>query len=100
MRGGVNRRTTVIGMPVRCDRSSCTFIHSAGNYEQHALEISTPDGNGVHNSSIFLNTVPEYNELIAKRTEFIIQKQQVSAPNQSIDGAYVVYDNQVKAIAS
>ncbi|KAF5024585.1 hypothetical protein F66182_3348 [Fusarium sp. NRRL 66182] len=100
MKGAVNQNTKVNGAPVRCNGTACSFSHSAGKDNHHELLISTTSNGKSRNASIFLNTVPKSDDLISKRTQYIIQNQQVSAPNQSIDGAYVVYDTQVKAIAS
>jgi len=50
-------------------------------------------------SSIVLNTVPSYDDLIAARTTFIATNQQAGNDTDT-DGAYVVYDNQMNALST
>ncbi|KAL2832220.1 hypothetical protein BJY01DRAFT_260296 [Aspergillus pseudoustus] len=67
-------------------------------------KVTLTVGNGVSktNSSIFLNVVPDIDELIANRIKFITTKQQLSTDfsDQTKAGAYAVYDNQMEGIVT
>jgi hypothetical protein len=45
-----------------------------------------------------LYRIENIGQLIKKRIEFIVDKQQCNDPNDRRDGAYMVYDNELKAI--
>ncbi|KAK2759902.1 hypothetical protein FQN54_002636 [Arachnomyces sp. PD_36] len=64
---------------------------------EQSLQLTTSAGN----SSIVLNTVPDYYEIIAKRTQFIASRQQIDpADNEILGGAYVLYDNQMEGMVT
>lgn len=42
--------------------------------------------------------VPPINELIEKRCEFIVEKQQFHRKNSMLDGAYLIYDNEENSV--
>lgn len=94
MRGAVNEQTTVNGGPVNCTRSLCSFEFQAKRFGEQSLDISTPSNNGVHNSTIYLNVVPQIDDLISNRTHYIIENQQLSDAGDPTDGAYVVFDTE------
>ncbi|KAF9872594.1 six-hairpin glycosidase [Colletotrichum karsti] len=100
MRGSpaaINSTTTINGHPVHQTREGFSFIHHAGAFGEKALRISTGSGVDLRECHIFLNTVPEYDDLIRSRINFILEKQQVTNPSDFLYGAYIVYDNQAEA---
>lgn len=92
MTGAVNSGTTINGESVACDGSECTFIHKAGDLGRHKLDIVGPAGD----SSIFINTVPAFDDVISNRTTYIVEKQQLPDEGNATDGAYVVFDTQAQ----
>lgn len=101
MRGAcVNQDTTVDGNPVRPgDNGEYKYTIQASSLSsgEHRVTISTTLDGETKASFIFLNSVPSYDDLISARTTFIAEKQQVSQAGVTIDGAYILYDNQMKA---
>ena len=91
----INEETTVNGNPVQCSNASCRYILEAGNVGEKALEVATTFNGETWNSTIFLNSVPSYDDLISARVQFIAENQQVSDPDSPLDNAYIVYDNQM-----
>lgn len=95
MTGAVDKDTTVNGEPVKCKESTCIYVHKSGEAGEHVLDVSSSTGS----STIYLNTVPDLEDLISSRTKFIIENQQLSDGDNSTNGAYVVYDNQARVTA-
>ncbi|KAK2018468.1 six-hairpin glycosidase [Colletotrichum eremochloae] len=93
----INSTTTVNGQSVQQEGSAFTFIHHAKDMGQETLRIATGRGIAKKESYVFLNTVPEYDDLIESRIKFIVEKQQVKDAKSLLHGAYVVYDNQAEA---
>ncbi|WYZ39681.1 hypothetical protein EsH8_IV_000022 [Colletotrichum jinshuiense] len=93
----VNSNTKVNGEAVGCDEEGCSYSFEPGKPGRTTLTIS-PDTGG--NSTVYLNTVPVYNDIIDSRTKFIITKQQDLTPNTPAEGAYRVFDNQPGVIAT
>jgi hypothetical protein len=54
-------------------------------------------GDGLTTRAV-LNVAPALHDLIRGRVNFITSKQQVNDANDPLDGAYLVYDNQMEAI--
>ena len=54
-------------------------------------------GDGLTTKAV-LNGVPPLHDVIRSRVRFITAKQQVNDPNDPLDGAYLVYDNQMEAM--
>lgn len=54
-------------------------------------------GNNLETIAQFFVQIP-FRELARKRAEFIVHNQQFSSPGDSLDGAYMVYDNQDKCL--
>ncbi|RYP50867.1 hypothetical protein DL768_003702 [Monosporascus sp. mg162] len=98
--GAVNSQSTIDGEQLDCNNSVCTYRVRAGKIGKKSLIVSTPSDRGIENSTIYINIVRDIQELIRNRVHFIANNQQVSAPDNPLDGAYVVYDNQAQAIAS
>lgn len=73
----------------------CTFAHPSGVLGQHDLVVQSAG----KNSTIFLNTVPDIDELVSSRTKFIIDNQQLPDKGNTTDGAYVVFDTEAMAPA-
>ncbi|KAI9150851.1 hypothetical protein HJFPF1_10628 [Paramyrothecium foliicola] len=98
MTGAVSADTRVNGSPVKCDKGLCTYNYSNRRNGQQALTV---ESNG-RNSTVYVNTVPPIDDLITSRVHFIVDRQQVpdESQNDPTRGAYRVYDNQVKAIAT
>ncbi|KAL0935746.1 six-hairpin glycosidase [Colletotrichum truncatum] len=100
MRGSpeaVNSTTKVNGKPVRRLSEGFSYVHDAEQFGEKTLRISTGTGSDLRESLVFLNTVPQYDELIKSRIQFIVDKQQVTNPSDFLHGAYIVYDNQAEA---
>lgn len=100
MTGAVNEKTRVNGGPVSCSKDACQYTMSAGSNGQKDIRISTPTKRGLQNSTIFLNTVPDLDDLVSSRVNFIIQNQQVRGNRENPNfGGYAVYDTQAESIA-
>ncbi|KAL3301265.1 six-hairpin glycosidase [Colletotrichum asianum] len=93
----VNANTKVSGQAVQCDDQLCHYNFTAGRPGRTNLVVTTDNG---YNSTIFLNTVPKYDDLIDSRTKFIIENQQDLTPDTPAEGAYRVFDNQANLIAT
>ncbi|KAK2776395.1 six-hairpin glycosidase [Colletotrichum kahawae] len=93
----VNANTKVSGQAVRCDDQICHYNFTAGRPGRTNLVVTTDSG---YNSTIFLNTVPKYDDLIDSRTKFIIKNQQDLTPDTPAEGAYRVFDNQANVLAT
>ncbi|CCF38115.1 six-hairpin glycosidase [Colletotrichum higginsianum] len=93
----INSATTVNGQRVQQDGSSFAFFHHAGDMGQKTLRVITGQGGDQKESIVYLNTVPRFDDLIKRRIEFIVEKQQVRDADNLLHGAYVVYDNQAEA---
>ncbi|KAI8292618.1 hypothetical protein K4K60_003448 [Colletotrichum sp. SAR11_57] len=93
----VNANTKVSGQAVQCDDQLCHYNFTAGRPGRTNLVVTTDNG---YNSTIFLNTVPTYDDLIESRTKFIIENQQDHTPDTPAEGAYRVFDNQANLIAT
>ncbi|KAJ0315609.1 hypothetical protein COL5a_011921 [Colletotrichum fioriniae] len=78
----VNANTKISGQAVQCRTN---------------LVVTTENG---YNSTVFLNVVPKYDDLIVSRTKFIIENQQDLTPDTPAEGAYRVFDNQANALAT
>jgi hypothetical protein len=90
--GGVT--ATVDGANVDCPAGICTVIVPADGVYEKPVTVTAGTG---HSSTIYLNMVPSYDDMIRNRTHFIVNRQQIdSSANASISGAYIVYDNQVE----
>ncbi|KAK7434892.1 six-hairpin glycosidase [Colletotrichum acutatum] len=93
----VNANMKTSGQAVQCDDDKCYYNFTAGRPGRTNLVVTTENG---HNSTVFLNVVPKYDDLIASRTKFIIENQQDLTPNTPAEGAYRVIDNQANALAT
>ncbi|KAK1623872.1 six-hairpin glycosidase [Colletotrichum phormii] len=93
----VNTNTRVSGQAAQCDDSKCHYNFTAGRPGRTNLVVTRDNG---YNSTIFLNTVPEYDDLIYSRTKFIIENQQDNTPDTPAEGAYRVFDNQANVLAT
>ncbi len=62
---------------------------------ESTLRLSYGDG---LTTKVVVNAVPPLDELIRARVHFIGRKQQVNAPGDPLDGAYLVYDNQLECL--
>ncbi|KXH65909.1 six-hairpin glycosidase [Colletotrichum salicis] len=93
----VNATTKVSGQAVQCDDSKCYYNFTAGRPGWTNLVVTTDNG---YNSTIFLNTVPKYDDLTSSRTKFIIENQQDTTPDAPTEGAYHVFDNQANVLAT
>ncbi|KAF4984597.1 hypothetical protein FZEAL_274 [Fusarium zealandicum] len=92
----VDETTTVDGKKVACGSSMCTYNYTAKSFGEKRLRTSTRQEERQMNSTIFLNVVPEYDDLISSRVKFIMENQQIESSNATFDGAYVLYDNQME----
>lgn len=84
---------------ISLEKQGDTYLASftAEELGEQTLQLTTSAGN----SSIVLNTVPAFYQTIAKRTQFIASHQQIdSADNETLGGAYVLYDNQMNAVVT
>ncbi|KAF6803009.1 six-hairpin glycosidase [Colletotrichum musicola] len=93
----VNAATRVNGEPVTQIGDGFGFVHQAGDFGEHTLRISTGSAES-QEALVFLNTVPQYDDLIKSRINFIVDRQQVTDPYDFLFGAFVVYDNQAEAL--
>ncbi|KAI3544708.1 six-hairpin glycosidase [Colletotrichum filicis] len=93
----INSNTKVNGQAVQCDGNTCYYSFTAGRPGRMNLVVTTEKG---YNSTIFLNIVPKYHDLISSRVKFIIENQQDLTPETPAEGAYRVFDNQANAIAT
>ncbi|KAF6803111.1 six-hairpin glycosidase [Colletotrichum sojae] len=93
----IDSETKVNGQAVLCEDAVCRYDFPADRPGQTALQISTRAG---YNSTIFINTVPKYDDLINARTRFIIENQQDHEPDTPAEGAYRVFDNQANAMVT
>lgn len=80
----VNANTKISGQAVQCDDDKCYYNFTAGRPGRTNLVVTTENG---YNSTIFLNVVPRYDDLIASRTQFIIENQQDLTPDTPAEGA-------------
>lgn len=93
----VNAETTINGgSPTNCNGTKCSYTYSSNKIGEQKLTVTTFKSNEAVNLTIFLNSVPPLDELLSSRVTFITQHQQVDAPNSSLNGAYVLYDNQME----
>lgn len=93
----VNAGTTINGnTPDNCNGTHCSFTYSTDKIGEQALTVTTSKDNEVLNSTIFLNSIPSFEEVLSSRIKFITQYQQVDAPGTSLHGAFVPYDNQME----
>lgn len=93
----VNTYTTINGdNPTSCNGTKCSYTYSTSKLGEQALTITTSKNNKALNPTIFLNSVPPLEEVLSSRIKFIMQNQLVDAPNTSLHGALVPYDNQMK----
>lgn len=93
----INAETTINGnRPTSCNGTKCSYIYSASTVGEQKLTVTTLKSNEAINSTIFLNSVPPLDEILSSRVKFITQHQQVDAPNSSLHGAFVPYDNQME----
>jgi hypothetical protein len=97
MKGAVDDTTAVAGHPVTAlaDGSGYSVTLSWSSVGEKSLSVSTGSGSSARNSTIVVNVVPDLDKLLDSRTSFIISNQQVPSQNTTLDGAYVVYDNQM-----
>lgn len=98
--GGVDSKTTINGDPLECSSNGCVYVTEGGNLGQKDLHISTSVDGEAYNSTIFLNSVPNYEDLIQARVRFIVENQQITDPGSPIYKAYVVYDNQLEKMVT
>ncbi|KAK7733777.1 hypothetical protein SLS63_004562 [Diaporthe eres] len=94
----VNSETTINGhTPTNCNGTKCSFTYSTNKVGEQALTVKTSKhGAEALNSTIFLNSIPSFEEVLSSRIKFITQYQQVDAPGTSLHGAFVPYDNQME----
>lgn len=86
----VNANTKLSGQAVQFDDDKCYYNFTAGRPGRTNLVVTTENG---YNSTVFLNFVPKYDDLIASRTKLIIENQQDLTPDTPAEGAYRVFDN-------
>ncbi|KFY07349.1 hypothetical protein V492_07222 [Pseudogymnoascus sp. VKM F-4246] len=89
--------TTVNDKAVKCGDHGCSYYHDAGDIGEKQLVVISGQDETRQSSTIYLNTVPAYDDLISTRINFIVDNQQVLDPMDANVGAYVVYDNLAKA---
>ena len=88
-------------LPLTKQGSVYTVSFTAHELGERTLRLMRNSTCGFQNTSIVINTVPEFENIIANRTHFIASKQQVDpAANATIGGAYVVYDNEINSIVT
>ncbi|KAK1673180.1 hypothetical protein BDP55DRAFT_705600 [Colletotrichum godetiae] len=75
------------GQVLQCDET--------GRPGRTNLVVTTDNG---YNSTLSLNTVPKYDDLISSRTKFMIENQQDTTPDTPAEGAYRVFDNQANNV--
>lgn len=95
----VNKDTTVDGKAVQLgDDGEYRHTIQAADLPlgEHRVTVSTVFDSKTETSVIFLNNVQSYDDLISARTRFIADKQQVSRTGDPLNGAYVLYDNQMR----
>lgn len=99
MRGAVEAGTTVAGHPVTAliDGSGYSVTLSWTSTGEKSLTVSTTSDGVQKNATIVINVVPDLDDLIASRTQFITTNQQITSQNSNLSGAYVLYDNQMDA---
>ena len=91
----INADTTVNGEVVGCGQGSCSYTIDAGAIGEIPLAVSTHLHGEKLNSTIVLNRVPSYQDIISARTRFISKKQQVKDPDSPSYRAYIPYDNEM-----
>ncbi|KAL0939990.1 six-hairpin glycosidase [Colletotrichum truncatum] len=93
----INSNTKVNGQAVTCEDTVCRYNFTAGRPARTTLVISTDTG---YNSSVYLNTVPKFDDLLNSRTKFIIENQQDHSVNTPAEGSYRVFDYQANVLAT
>lgn len=93
----INSGTTINGnTPTNCNGTKCSFTYSTNRVGEQTLTITTSKEGEALNSTIFLNSVPSFEDVLSSRIKFITQYQQVDAAGTSLHGAYVPCDNQME----
>ena len=90
-----------VQLPLQRQGSSYTANLTAHELGERTLTLTSNSSSGTQNTSITINTVPRFENIIFSRTYFIASRQQIDpAANATIGGAYVVYDNQIDSVVT
>ncbi|NJD10579.1 MAG: hypothetical protein FIB01_09145 [Gemmatimonadetes bacterium] len=98
-RGGLTEapRGTVNGKAVVAQQHEGLWSVSLRADSAGPLNVQLATGAGVQTVAA-LNVVPSLDSLIAARVRFIVARQQVHEPGDPLDGAFLVYDNQLETM--
>jgi hypothetical protein len=89
-----------VSIPLTKQGSSYLASFATSQLGEHRLYLQDKDFQN-QNTSVIVNVVPRFQDIIANRTHFIAKNQQIDpSSNATIGGAYVPYDNQINAVVT